>query len=770
MSVPTSMTRSTHLLRRAERRRDVGPAGRRARGRRREGGVARVAGRVVELEAERLREGLVVGGADVVGRHAAAGEERAEVDRRAVDRGLDAAGPLDLRDLEAGALRALGDGLRLERRGAERGGAVRERAAVDVVGVVRRAVHARPGAGRERVPAGAGVGRGLGQQAATGRRGALLEEVRHRGHQALRGVALDQVLAHAVGGEEDGAVAVRGRVAGRRRGRRGSSPGGRRPPATAGAGEGARTSRRNTSTDGHGSTGADDAISTARRSRVGDPRAGGQPPLQGTVGRVWSGHVNGVPRRRERPRASTLRCSRQRRLSGACEHHPAPTSAARDNARARRGRSGHVGSAGARDPADASVRRRAAREARPGPARRRHRAARPRAVRRPRRVRQDHDPRRPRGLAGGRRGGSRVRVRRGVQQAGRGGADRAPGRRARAAGRRGRVRQGPDVPRPRPGDPPRRGGLRRPADRPGRAPAGAVPGGHGGRPGPAGPRVLAPQAGPPGRGGRRGARSVAGTGRPGVRRLRARGAGVGRGRLRRPRGPRPGPAGRRPAVAGPVAGADGAAARGRGAGPRSDPAGAGPAARRARERHLPGGRRRPVDLWVETRGRASRPRPRVDAAGPPAGGPRDQLPVSAAGRPARGTARRAQPRAVREADPRRAAGRRPDRPRAGRRRRRRPRPAGDGSLARRRVDAGRARADQPRAARRGGGGGGPRDPVPRPGPGAADRGPPARRAARRDRRRRTPPPGAGRAAGCRPRRGCGARTRPNGTSPRARTS
>ena len=60
-------------------------------------------------------------------------------------------------------------------------------AAVDVERVVRRAVHARPGAGGEGVPAGAGVRRRLGQQAvAVTRRRRACRNVRHRGHQALR--------------------------------------------------------------------------------------------------------------------------------------------------------------------------------------------------------------------------------------------------------------------------------------------------------------------------------------------------------------------------------------------------------------------------------------------------------------------------------------------------------------------------------------------------------------------------------------------------------
>ena len=57
-----------------------------------------------------------------------------------------------------------------------------------------------------RVPAGARVRRRLGQQAAVRRGGALLEELAHRRHDALPGVLGDQVLAHAVGREEDRVV------------------------------------------------------------------------------------------------------------------------------------------------------------------------------------------------------------------------------------------------------------------------------------------------------------------------------------------------------------------------------------------------------------------------------------------------------------------------------------------------------------------------------------------------------------------------------------
>src|SRR5690606_25454298 len=125
---------------------------------------------VVELQPEGGDERRVVGGRDVVRRDPAAGEEAAEVDRRAVDLAVAPAGPLDLRDLLAAALGGLRDRLGLRDAWVEGGDAVVERLAVDVEGVVRRAVDAGPGARGEGVPAGAGVGGRLGEQpAASGR-------------------------------------------------------------------------------------------------------------------------------------------------------------------------------------------------------------------------------------------------------------------------------------------------------------------------------------------------------------------------------------------------------------------------------------------------------------------------------------------------------------------------------------------------------------------------------------------------------------------------
>ena len=79
-----------------------------------EGRLSGKAGRVIKLQAEGGHEGGVVGGADVVGGHATAGEEAAVVDGRAVDRAAAPAGPFDLGDLLAAALGGLGQGLGLQ--------------------------------------------------------------------------------------------------------------------------------------------------------------------------------------------------------------------------------------------------------------------------------------------------------------------------------------------------------------------------------------------------------------------------------------------------------------------------------------------------------------------------------------------------------------------------------------------------------------------------------------------------------------------------------
>ena len=144
----------------------------------RERGLTGEARRVVELEAERARRTRALSvGADVVGGHAAAGEEGAVVDRRALDR--DALRPpahsiwatfVPPRSADWAIVSACSTPC------VERRGAVGERLAVDVERVVRRAGDARPRAGGQAVPARAGVRRGLGQQPVAGRRGALLEE------------------------------------------------------------------------------------------------------------------------------------------------------------------------------------------------------------------------------------------------------------------------------------------------------------------------------------------------------------------------------------------------------------------------------------------------------------------------------------------------------------------------------------------------------------------------------------------------------------------
>ena len=192
-----------HLLRRAERLRCSGPAGCIDRLRSGEGSLSGESGRVVELEAERGDEGRVVVRADVVRRHAAPGEEALEVDGRAVDRADAAARPLDLGDLLAAALGGLREGLGLENARVERRGAVPERRSVDVEGVVRRAVHAGPRTGREAVPARARVRRRLREEPLAAGLGARLEELRDRRHRLVRRVVRGEILAHAVGDEED---------------------------------------------------------------------------------------------------------------------------------------------------------------------------------------------------------------------------------------------------------------------------------------------------------------------------------------------------------------------------------------------------------------------------------------------------------------------------------------------------------------------------------------------------------------------------------------
>src|SRR4029453_4440674 len=105
---------------------------------------------MIELEPERGDEGDVVEEgvarvADEVRRNAPAGEERSEVDRRALNGGIASTRPFDLGDLEPFALCRLRDRLGLEHVRIERRRAVPERLAVDVEGVVRGAVDRGPG-------------------------------------------------------------------------------------------------------------------------------------------------------------------------------------------------------------------------------------------------------------------------------------------------------------------------------------------------------------------------------------------------------------------------------------------------------------------------------------------------------------------------------------------------------------------------------------------------------------------------------------------------
>ncbi len=205
--MPRSMHAHPHLHRRAERAWGVGPARGRDGSRTGERGLAGEAGGMVELEPERGDEvrGIVRRG--VVRRHTAPGEERAEVDRRALDRRRCAAGVLELHDLLAATLGRLSDRLGLGHGRREGTGAVGERRTVDVEGVVGRPVDARPGAGGEAVPAGSGVRRCLGEQAAARGRRTLLQEFGHRRHVAAASVAcaelFDEILTQTVSDEQE---------------------------------------------------------------------------------------------------------------------------------------------------------------------------------------------------------------------------------------------------------------------------------------------------------------------------------------------------------------------------------------------------------------------------------------------------------------------------------------------------------------------------------------------------------------------------------------
>ena len=295
---------------------------------------------------------------------------------------------------------------------------------------------------------------------------------------------------------------------------------------------------------------------------------------------------------------------------------------------------------------------------------RRDRAAGSRAVRRARGLGQDDDAGRAGGLAGGRRRGPGLDLRRRVQQARGRGADGAAGRGAGAAGRGRRRRAGPDVPRPGAGDPPRRG--RAPWSRSWTGTRCCATCSRGSRRADRGRldlafsrlkldlRVTADEVA-------RG--SGARAGRPRVHRLRGRRPGVGRARLRRPAWCAPSTRLRADARL---------LARW-----RSRAAGCWWTRRRTWTEpswswRCCWPRPRTTSSWsatttrrctLATGRRAARPRAGRLAAGPAAGGPRDELPVPAAGRRPRRAARRAQPRAVREADPGRARGGRAARPR-----------------------------------------------------------------------------------------------------------
>ena len=218
-----------HLLRRAVGRGDIAPAGGRRRLRLGEPRLAGEAVRVIELQPERGRERRRVVRRDEVRGDAASRQERAEVEGGALNHAAATAGPLDLGHLLAAALGRLGQRLGLQHAGVERRRAIGERLAVGVERVVRRAVDARPRPGREREPAGPGVGRRLGQEAVAGRLGAIPQQVTEPRHLPLVRVALDEVLLQAVGREEQQlVVAVRALPGGRsrRRDRLGARRGG----------------------------------------------------------------------------------------------------------------------------------------------------------------------------------------------------------------------------------------------------------------------------------------------------------------------------------------------------------------------------------------------------------------------------------------------------------------------------------------------------------------------------------------------------------------
>ena len=267
------------------------------------------------------------------------------------------------------------------------------------------------------------------------------------------------------------------------------------------------------------------------------------------------------------------------------------------------------------------LRRRTTRPARTRPARCRDGAAGPGPVRGPGRERQDHDARGARRVAG--RGGRRRPGddrRDHIQHACRGGASGTARPGARAAQCPARRRPRSHVPRARPGDPP---GHRRASAAPGsrRGPSAGPSRPRRGRAAPSRRRVLAPEAHPCGDGRGRRARPGAGAGCPGVPRLRRSACRGRRDRLRRPGGPRAPSPGSGPAVPEPLAVALRAPPGRRGPGRRREPAPPGAPAGGAREPHLPGRRRRPVDLRLAARRCASCPGFGGRAARAPARGP-----------------------------------------------------------------------------------------------------------------------------------------------------
>ena len=186
------VVREGRLLRRAEGGRHVRPAR----------GVCEVDPLVLHAEGVRARR---LPGQVVVEHDPADSDERAEVDDRALKRRSEIAGadPLHGDDRLAAPLGRLPDVVGLQDAGRRKARGVVEVALTDPVErVVRRAVLARPRAGRERVPPDAGVGREALQEAVLALQPSV-HQLTHRRHGALLRVLVDQVRPHAVGREED---------------------------------------------------------------------------------------------------------------------------------------------------------------------------------------------------------------------------------------------------------------------------------------------------------------------------------------------------------------------------------------------------------------------------------------------------------------------------------------------------------------------------------------------------------------------------------------